>query len=93
MTYEEAIKELQYGIKCPEGQSDVVRVIWSGDIREAALDIAIEALERRIPIKSKIGFAKYYECPRCSRLLETIEPFNYCGYCGQRLDMSEVANE
>lgn len=90
MTYEEAINELQYGIKCPEGQSDVVRIIWSGDTREAALNIAIKALEKQIPkepIAIDVGGQHELICPNCERnhVARHGIMYSYCNICGQRI--------
>lgn len=70
-------------------------------LRES-LDIAIEALEKQLPKKTRengmqdglIRKIKYYTCPTCGNCLLT-EMMNerqntsYCWDCGQRLDWSE----
>ena len=67
-----------------------------------ALDIAVEALEKQLPKKTRengmqdglIRKIKYYTCPTCGNCLLT-EMMNerqntsYCWDCGQRLDWSE----
>lgn len=53
-----------------------------------ALDIAIEALEKQLPMKpieKGIRFV-YYKCPNCNRILPIGKI--YCD-CGQRLDWPE----
>lgn len=55
-----------------------------------ALDTAIEALEKQLPMKpNATGYNLiHYKCPKC----KTIVPIqaDYCKVCGQRLDWSEV---
>jgi hypothetical protein len=33
-------------------------------------------------------FWVYYECPACNKRLSEFDEFNYCPYCGQKLDWS-----
>lgn len=70
--------------------------IWEGDCK--ALDVAISALEKRIPAEpidvSKESYATpgtRFDCPFCGAYLGHIQ-FNgkkkYCLYCGQALKLN-----
>lgn len=63
---------------------------YDTDKWEDAISTAIEALEKQVTMRATASFAKYYECPKCGELLETVEPYNYCWHCGQRISQSEV---
>lgn len=57
---------------------------------KAAIDAAVEALEKQIPKKPDCGYGIFYSedtkiCPVCGNL----NPDTYCGTCGQRLDWSD----
>lgn len=57
-------------------------------------DMAIEALEKQLPMKPEevVGaiYSKSYECKNCGSELEPHDVFGeYCKWCGQRLDWSE----
>lgn len=49
----------------------------------AAIDAAIEALEKQIPKKPRMPFDAYFTCPVCWGYVEY--PFEYCRGCGQRI--------
>lgn len=92
MTYEEAIIHLKE-LRCPEDQDDVVRIIWNGDLRDQAIEEAIESLEKQIPKKpNKVRclngkFAML--CPTCGGGLMSMCRCHYAE-CGQAIDWSEV---
>ena len=79
---EEAIKELEFRSQ-----------ITSGVFHEA-LDMAIEALEKRIPKKPiAVDWSEEFEgaliedkCPICGNYVHCLE--NFCTYCGQSIDWS-----
>lgn len=57
---------------------------------KAAIDAAVEALEKQIPKKPDGGYDIFYGedaklCPVCG----DPHPDTYCGTCGQRLDWSD----
>lgn len=57
---------------------------------KAAIDAAVEALEKQIPKKPDGGYDIFYGedaklCPVCG----DPRPDTYCGTCGQRLDWSD----
>lgn len=58
---------------------------------KAAIDAAVEALEKQIPKKPDSGYDIFYGedaklCPVCG----DPRPDTYCGTCGQRLDWSDI---
>ena len=58
---------------------------------KAAIDAAVEALEKQIPKKPDGGYDIFYGedaklCPVCG----DPRPDTYCGTCGQRLDWSDI---
>lgn len=63
-----------------------------GYIADEIKDIAIKALEKRVPkkpilSKSMMTKKEYQICPICERLaLYDGIKFDYCQYCGQKLD-------
>lgn len=105
MTHEEAIKELKED-----------RALYESDIVEAgdgtpdgqlmlALDMAIEALEKRIPKKPTFegdgfdgnGDITYdtWICPCCGEEYEVdyyYTDHKYCPWCGQMIDWSDKTN-
>lgn len=50
----------------------------------AAIDAAIEALEKQIPEKPRMPLDAYFTCPVCERHVEY--PFERCTRCGQAID-------
>ena len=82
MTLEEAIDFILNKIQID------VRFCSDEDIEktEAALKLAISALEKQIPKKLKDDGWLY--CPICGRDV-LLDRFDYCPDCGQALDWSE----
>ena len=82
MTLEEAIDFILNKIQID------VRFCSDEDIKktEAALKLAISALEKQIPKKLKDDGRLY--CPICGRDV-LLDRFNYCPDCGQALDWSD----
>ena len=62
----------------------------------AALNKAIDAIERRIPQRPGKGESAgdiFYFCDRCDALVRpTEEPVSYCQWCGQAIDWKEVSS-
>lgn len=57
---------------------------------QEALDFAIEAMEKQIPMKFECFDATW--CPSCGEEvfgLTQDNSLNYCPYCGQKLDWGE----
>lgn len=65
------------------------------------LELAKEALEKQMPKKvmpelKKImteeqqGIIRYPKCPNCSRTINAEHISDYCTYCGQALDWSDI---
>lgn len=73
---------------------------WNRSLYVAAFEVAIEAIEKQIPLRAipltvkidcaSIGRAIWrkgttvYECPKCSAFISPM--YNFCFKCGQRLD-------
>lgn len=55
---------------------------------ELARQKALEALEKQIP--KKVASIYYPKCPNCCRVIDAMNIVNYCTYCGQALDWSEM---
>lgn len=82
MTYEEAIEILQEEHDYCQEMSYVIK----------ALEMAIEALEKRIPKKPIERYADYDDteaglCPFCNEGVD--EEMNFCSYCGQVIDWED----
>jgi hypothetical protein len=83
MTPEEAIKMLKYN-------SNVIHKTINGetDINEVeALDMAISALEKQIPLKHlpyEMGAdgTVFFPCGNCG---EDVKDFDFCPWCGQKV--------
>ena len=62
--------------------------------QELARQKALEALEKQIPKKiirkSKNAPLENIKCPNCQREIDAMNIVNYCTYCGQALDWSDV---
>ena len=58
------------------------------------MEIVIEALDKQIPKKiirkSKKASLEDIKCPNCQREIDAMNIVNYCTYCGQALDWSEI---
>lgn len=76
-------------------------VTWEDDGRyygriNSARDLAISALEKQVPKKPITETVEHFQCPTCENV--TMPPcegnvgLKYCGYCGQKVDRSEVKN-
>lgn len=82
MTYEEAIKQLSN-----------VTIYHQGECTREALDIAINAIKKQIPIKPNDKFNIPYDilacgiCPSCS--LGVNSDMKFCSECGQAIDWGE----
>lgn len=76
---------------------------WNRPLYVAAFEVAIEAIEKQIPLRAipltvkidcaSIGRAIWrkgttvYECPKCSAFISPM--YDFCFKCGQALDWSE----
>ena len=53
------------------------------------------AIERDIPVQPKLitatreDFDATFECPSCAKRFSSFDEFDFCPWCGQRLDWSE----
>ena len=79
MTNQEAIVTIRHVID---------RIQWDYPMECAvALDMAVEALKREIPVKPGIcgnqNDTWWYACPMCKRAVDRDDV--YCGTCGSRL--------
>lgn len=72
MKTEDAISILE-GIEKTTGNANVTKV---------PLQMAIEALKGRVPIKKLFNGVDTYTCPRCG---EEVYDEEYCKYCGQKI--------
>lgn len=94
--------EPEEAIKILRGRIELTKKVWSNvpeiiEYREA-LELAVKALEKQIPMKpnnmkSILDFSgRYYtekgNCPVCNREGLYKSDF-YCNKCGQKLDWSE----
>ena len=82
MTYEEAKaffeEDLKYG-KCSENCPEC-----------NAIELAISALEKRIPKNPNLWNGEITTCPHCLRKISQTEALDvYCKYCGQLIDWSD----
>ena len=88
MTYERAIKELEY-----EYNHLAEEYEFTETCRETqAFKMAFQALKKQIPaepIYERIGVYAYAYCPSC-KFERAWRDRNYCPRCGQKLDFSEV---
>lgn len=81
MTYEEAIKQLSN-----------VTIYYQGECTREALDIAISATKKQMPIKPNDKFnvpdyvLAYGICPSCR--LGVNSDMKFCSECGQAIDWS-----
>ena len=82
MTESEAIEELKHSIVSYEAQN---KNNITCDLTREVLNMAINALEKQVPKKSKTD-DRYimYICPCCNDFIKVNH--NYCTNCGQRLD-------
>ena len=64
----------------------------------SALDTIYQALKRNEPMKVdletivSISFGDFYNCPKCGEAVIG-SYYNYCFYCGQKLDWSDDETE
>lgn len=78
MTNEEAVTLLEATRKMTEGISDLHK----------ACKVAIEALEKQIPMKPSSYKGFVFECPKCEEPVgKNVD--RYCPWCGQKIDWSE----
>lgn len=58
-----------------------------------ALDLAIEALQKTVPMKpKKFESVPHARCPKCNNAIKIFfdaHEYHYCLYCGQRIDWSD----
>lgn len=65
----------------------------------AALNMAVEALEKQIPKKVKlmqhglIGEKFWFYCPTCGASRHSNNKWRYCNFCGQALDWEGAKEE
>jgi Zn finger protein HypA/HybF involved in hydrogenase expression len=62
---------------------------------QLALDEAIDALERQVPIRPNVSTNamlkhRAIRCPNCDSEIPTGRPLFYCPLCGQAIDWSET---
>ena len=64
------------------------------NLKLAQWDILEQALKRNEPMKVDLetkdvlpNSGTYYDCPKCDKVIG--KHYNYCPYCGQKLDWSE----
>lgn len=87
MTYEEAKRYILENWF--DGDQDVKAVV-DGDKETMTMKMAVEAIEKQIP-KQPVEEATM--CPNCGGNIineaDNDYNFNYCHYCGQKLDWNE----
>ena len=76
MNEQEAIERLKVKQSAFEYQSNI----------DKAFGMAIKALKKQIGLKPLENIVCFY-CPKCKHFVESV--YNYCGFCGQKLDWSE----
>ena len=79
MSNQEALNEIM--ISCVMVLSNRIKF-------EKAINIAMEALRKQIPIKVIVNEA-YYSCPVCGTIRSIKQKHNFCHDCGQALDWEE----
>lgn len=79
-----------------DGMVDV-KAIVGGNEETMAMKLAVEALEKQIPKKVILGYDEQDSicCPNCKGALMSMDWYdhwkcNYCEFCGQALDWSDV---
>ena len=64
-------------------------------IQREALDIAVNAIEKQIPMKAVGTHYAHMRCPSCNHRIpsgggsSSRRRDNWCNYCGQKIDWSE----
>lgn len=79
MSNQEALNEIM--ISCVMVLSNRIKF-------EKAINIAMEALRKQIPIKVIVNEA-YYSCPVCGTIRSIKQKHNFCHDCGQALDWED----
>ena len=65
-------------------------------IQREALDIAVNAIEKQIPMKAIGTHYAHMRCPSCNHRIpsgggsSSRRRDNWCNYCGQKIDWSEL---
>lgn len=65
-------------------------------IQREALDIAVNAIEKQIPMKAVGTHYAHMRCPSCNHRIpsgggsSSRRRDNWCNYCGQKIDWSEL---
>ena len=88
----ERIKSILY-----EATTDENAVCYVTDYDETPLKIAIESLEKQIPMKPqeineeriRLDAIWDWSCSNCGRFHRNDYPLNYCSECGQKVDWSD----
>ena len=87
MTLEEAIKILsELHDQCC--QADSIFCTDTTGARCEAVDMAISALEKQIPLKliaESDGYTDSFYCPSCKHRIDEDEVEGYCPDCGQKI--------
>lgn len=93
MTVQEAIKKLRLLNELIGNNPNVLDVPYSKQELfgfKAGLSLAVEALQKQVPMKPKkedCGFMVRESCPVCDESFDCVVKF--CDYCGQRIEWSD----
>ena len=78
-------------------QNAIRHIQTAVDVDDWAREIAVEAMEKQIPMKTrkshykkpynKIHMYSCYRCPSCNHVIPFAQ--DYCGYCGQKNGWTE----
>jgi len=100
MTAKEAISKIKTMLFCKSIDKYIKETGHEPENNELwqAIKMAIEALQKQIPKKIRVGKVKGhmldgYHCPNCMEwFVEKLE-FEYCPMCGQRIDWGSEKEE
>ena len=91
MTNEEAIEILK-GIMDDDTDHHIAWACGASD----AFKMAIEALEKQIPIQvgyKQKQYGEYFYCPECRHTVKWIRDYEYCAYCGKAIEFPDLVSK
>ena len=92
MTREEAIRILKNFSLCGVYH----QLIHMNDTDSEAISMAIEALEKQVPIQvgyKQKQYGEYLYCPECRHTVKWIRGYEYCAYCGKAIEFPDFVSK